>query len=209
MGRSKSRAANQWFTIDLHIHTPASSDFQQPEATYLDILEKAEARSLDMVAFTDHNTVSGYRKMTDEIHQLELLERLGRLLSEERARLERYRRLMGKVLVLPGFEFTATFGFHILCIFPPEKPVREGTRRRNDGIAFSLVLPCFVEILNKSISVIASEAKQSRMSAKSKTSGSPRRFAPRDDGVVQCFLKRLGGRVFSSRPFADNKFSHP
>jgi len=125
MGRLKSRAANQWFTIDLHIHTPASSDFQQPEATYLDILEKAEARSLDMVAFTDHNTVSGYRKMTEEIHQLELLERLGRLLPEERARLERYRRLMGKVLVLPGFEFTATFGFHILCIFPPEKPVRE------------------------------------------------------------------------------------
>jgi len=125
MGRSKSRAANQWFTVDLHIHTPASSDFQQPEATYLDILEKAEARSLDMVAFTDHNTVSGYRKMTDEIHQLELLERLGRLLPEERARLERYRRLMGKVLVLPGFEFTATFGFHILCIFPPDKPVRE------------------------------------------------------------------------------------
>jgi len=125
MGRSKSRAANQWFTVDLHIHTPASSDFQQPEATYLDILEKAEARGLDMVAFTDHNTVSGYRKMTDEIHQLELLERLGRLLPEERARLERYRRLMGKVLVLPGFEFTATFGFHILCIFPPDKPVRE------------------------------------------------------------------------------------
>jgi hypothetical protein len=27
-----------------------------------------------------------------------------------------YRRLLGKILVLPGFEFTATFGFHIIRI---------------------------------------------------------------------------------------------
>jgi hypothetical protein len=27
--------------------------------------------------------------------------------------------------VLPGFEFTATFGFHILAVFSPDKPVRE------------------------------------------------------------------------------------
>ena len=31
---------------------------------------------------------------------------------------------MDEILVLPGFEFTATFGFHILGIFPPETPVR-------------------------------------------------------------------------------------
>ena len=36
-----------------------------------------------------------------------------------------YERLFGKILVLPGFEFTATFGFHILGVFPPEKSVRE------------------------------------------------------------------------------------
>ena len=29
------------------------------------------------------------------------------------------------VLVLPGFEFTATFGFHILGIFAPDTPVRQ------------------------------------------------------------------------------------
>ncbi len=125
MGRNKSRAANQWYTVDLHLHTPASSDYQQLDATYLDILERAEARNLDIIAITDHNTVAGYRKMSDEIDQLELLEKLGRLLPDERAKLERYRRLLNKILVLPGFEFTATFGFHILCIFPPDKPVRE------------------------------------------------------------------------------------
>lgn len=42
---------------------------------------------------------------------------------DEKRRLEEYRRLLSKILVLPGFEFTATFGFHILGIFPSETPV--------------------------------------------------------------------------------------
>ena len=115
----------QWCSTDIHLHTPASSDFQQPEVTYLEILRRAEARGLDIIAFTDHNTVAGYRKMQEEVHQLELLEHLKRILPEEQTRLNEYRRLLEKILVLPGFEFTATFGFHILAIFPPEKPVRE------------------------------------------------------------------------------------
>ena len=106
MARKQNQAANQWYTVDLHLHTPASTDFQQPDATYIDILEKAESRGLDMIAFTDHNTVVGYRKLSDEIQQLELLEKLGRLLPEERTRLDQYRRLMARILVLPGFEFT-------------------------------------------------------------------------------------------------------
>jgi hypothetical protein len=115
----------QWCTIDVHLHTPASSDFQQPEATFLDILHRAEARGLSIIAFTDHNTVAGYRRLRDEIQQLELLERLKRILPEELARLSEYHRLLDKILILPGFEFTATFGFHVLGIFSPEKPVRE------------------------------------------------------------------------------------
>jgi hypothetical protein len=115
----------QWCMIDLHLHTRASSDFQQPEVTYLDLLRRAEARGLAMIAFTDHNTVAGFRSMQEEIHQLELLERLKRIHPEEQSRLNEYRRLLGKVMVLPGFEFTATFGFHVLGIFHPEKPVRE------------------------------------------------------------------------------------
>jgi hypothetical protein len=63
--------------------------------------------------------------MQEEIQQLELLEQLGRTHEEERRRLAEYRRLFARILVLPGIEFTATFGFHILGIFPPSKPVRE------------------------------------------------------------------------------------
>ena len=91
----------------------------------MDIIQRAEARGLDMIAFTEHNSVAGYRRMRQEIEQLEFLEKLGRLLPDEKLRLAEYRRLMNKVLVLPGIEFTATFGFHILGIFPPNKPVRD------------------------------------------------------------------------------------
>ncbi len=125
MTKKKISANMQWRTIDLHLHTPASSDFQQPEVNYLNLLQRAEARGLDIIAFTDHNTVAGYRHMKEELQQLELLQKLNRLVPEEQSRLMEYRRLFNKVLVLPGFEFTATFGFHILGLFPPEKPVRE------------------------------------------------------------------------------------
>ena len=125
MGKKRARTPIQWCTVDLHLHTHASSDYQNPEATYLDILHRAEQRGLNIIAFTDHNTVAGYRQMQEEIHQLELLERLNRLVPEEQAQLSEYRRLLDKILVLPGFEFTATFGFHILGIFPPDKPIRE------------------------------------------------------------------------------------
>ncbi|MBN1437833.1 MAG: putative DNA binding domain-containing protein [Anaerolineales bacterium] len=120
-----SRKNRQWYTVDLHLHTPASSDYQEPGVDMLDILRRAEARGLSAIAVTDHNTVAGYRRMREEIVFLETLEKGGRLTAEERARLEEFRRLLGKLVVFPGFEFTATFGFHILGVFPPEKNVRE------------------------------------------------------------------------------------
>ena len=123
--KKNSRSQMQWHSMDLHLHTPASSDFQQPDVKYLELLQRAEARGLDIIAFTDHNTVAGYRKLQDEVHQLELLERLNRILPEDKNRLREYRRLFEKILILPGFEFTATFGFHIIGLFPPETPVRE------------------------------------------------------------------------------------
>lgn len=130
--RSRGRPAEQgikqiptWRRIDLHLHTPGSSDYQEPRASYLDILQKAEARGLDIIAFTDHNSVAGYAAMRRDIDQLEFLEVNNRLLSEESRRLHEYRRLLSRILVLPGFEFTATFGFHVLSLFPPETSVRK------------------------------------------------------------------------------------
>lgn len=123
--RTRRRDRAEWRRIDLHIHTPASTDFLDRDVSYLDILRAAERKGLDIIAITDHNTMAGYRGMMEEIQQLELLERLGRLRGDEKERLAEYRRLRGQVLVLPGFEFTATLGFHILGIFAPDADVRE------------------------------------------------------------------------------------
>ncbi len=114
-----------WRRIDIHLHTPGSGDYQEPRAGYLDILQRAEARGLDIIAFTDHNSVAGYAALEREMAELTLLEERSRILPEEARRLQEYRRLTERILVLPGFEFTATFGFHILGIFPPETTVRK------------------------------------------------------------------------------------
>lgn len=118
-----SKSSRQWRRIDLHLHTPGSDDYQEPNVSYLDILRQAELRGLDIIAFTDHNTIAGYANMRREIEQLKLLQELGRIEPDEKRRLDDYQRLLKKILVLPGFEVTATFGFHILGIFPADTPV--------------------------------------------------------------------------------------
>ena len=110
--------------MDLHLHTPASADWLEPGVTYLEWLQKAESRGLDIVAITDHNTVEGVAKLRAEIERLTWLEANERLRPQEQRDLEEYRRLGDKILVLPGFEFTATFGFHIIGVFPPEISLR-------------------------------------------------------------------------------------
>ncbi len=121
--RSPNQKNRQWRRMDLHLHTPGSNDYQEPDVGYLDILRQAVIRGLDIVAFTDHNSIAGFAAMKKEIEQLLWLEDLGRIQAAEKQQLEEYRRLLDKLLVLPGFEFTATFGFHILGIFPSETPV--------------------------------------------------------------------------------------
>ena len=121
---SRRKKRMQWYRMDLHVHTPASADYINKDASYIDILRRAEQRGIDILAFTDHNTVNGYAAMTDAIDRLAFLEQSGRAQADELRLLAEYRRLLDKALVLPGFEFTATFGFHILGIFAADTPVR-------------------------------------------------------------------------------------
>jgi len=121
VGRSKNRM--QWYRVDLHLHTPGSIDYKDKDASYVDILRRAEYRGIDIIAFTDHNSVGGWSAMQREIERLEFLDQTGRALADEMRLLAEYRRLLDKILVLPGFEFTATFGFHILGLFAPDTPV--------------------------------------------------------------------------------------
>jgi hypothetical protein len=114
-----------WYRVDLHLHTPGSKDYLEPHVTNLDILHKAESCGLDIIALTDHNTVAGVKRLRKEVEELELLEQLNRIHTEEKQKLNEFRRLLNKILILPGFELTATLGFHILGIFPPQTSLRE------------------------------------------------------------------------------------
>ena len=120
----KKKKQMQWYKMDLHLHTPASADWQEPEASYLDLLRRAEMRGLEIIAITDHNTVAGCAALRAKIEQLDMLERLNRIQPDEKQQLDEYRRIGNRILVLPGFEFTATLGFHVLAIFAPETSIR-------------------------------------------------------------------------------------
>lgn len=124
-GKEGSDKKRQWYKVDLHLHSPASKDYEQPEITYLDMMRRAAEQDLDAIAITDHNTVAGVAAIRKEVEWLTRLEKDDRLTDEERKRLNEWRSLAEKVMILPGFEFTATFGFHILGIFPPETTVRQ------------------------------------------------------------------------------------
>lgn len=114
----------RWYKVDLHLHTPASHDYEEPHISYLEWMRAVAAKGLDIVAITDHNTVAGIGAIRREIEWLTRLETMNRLTDEEQARLTEWRELANQVLVLPGFEFTATFGFHILGVFPPDTSIR-------------------------------------------------------------------------------------
>lgn len=115
---------HRWYKVDLHVHSPASRDYEEPSVTYLDWLRKVVEQGIEIVAITDHNTVAGIGAIRRELEWLARLSEQGRLNEQEQQRFNEWRALGNQVVVLPGFEFTATFGFHILGIFPPDTSIR-------------------------------------------------------------------------------------
>ncbi|MCB0109954.1 MAG: PHP domain-containing protein, partial [Caldilineaceae bacterium] len=106
-GNQQRSGQRKWYRVDLHLHTPGSNDYEERTVTYYDWMQKVLEKELDIVAITDHNTVAGIGAIQREIEWLTRLEKDGRLTEEETARLKAWREFSNKVLVLPGFEFTA------------------------------------------------------------------------------------------------------
>ncbi len=52
--------------FDLHIHTPASTDFKDKKATAEDVVDAAITKGLSGIAITDHQT----SKMVDEVKKI-------------------------------------------------------------------------------------------------------------------------------------------
>ncbi len=125
MARTKPKPKMSWAKVDLHLHTPGSADYIDKTATFVDILRTAEEQELDAIAITDHNSVAGIAGFRRRLETLQFLQSEKRLSPEERDELDEYYRILNRVLVLPGFELTATLGFHILAVFPPQTSIRK------------------------------------------------------------------------------------
>jgi PHP domain len=84
---------SHWWRCDLHVHTAASHDFEDREATPADIVAAARAAGLHAVAVTDHNSAAS----VDEV-----VENAG-----------------PDLVVFPAVELTSVEGAHLLVLFDP------------------------------------------------------------------------------------------
>jgi hypothetical protein len=120
----------EFYKIDFHIHTPESTCCKvgKTDDVYFKILEQAKAQNLDIIAITDHNTVSGYKKilelkerLSSKISILQELEgcssKVNEVINECRTKLELY----NDITIFPGVEITLNPGIHMLVITSPDR----------------------------------------------------------------------------------------
>jgi hypothetical protein len=130
----------KWVGVDLHVHTPASKDYRgsKEDSEYLNVIRKANEfgaagntdrtkkknvasrNPIGCVAFTDHNSVEGFRKYRQLQEETEKLAKgiRGRdpensLVTELEKDLETFR----SVRILMGVELKADPGIHVLLVF--------------------------------------------------------------------------------------------
>ena len=114
---------NDWYSIDCHVHTPASADYRGSrigDDAYYEWLECIQASDLDIVVVADHNTVDGYRKLMSM--QKRLFETIDMLEQDEQEVPPLYREraeLFEGVTLLPAVEVDIYPSLHFLAIFDP------------------------------------------------------------------------------------------
>jgi hypothetical protein len=130
----------KWVGVDLHVHTPASKDYRgsKEDSEYLNAIRKANEfgaagnddrtkkknvvsrNPIGCVAFTDHNSVEGFRKYRQLQEEIERLAKGIRGRDPENSlvsELEKDLETLRSVRVLMGVEMKADPGIHMLLIF--------------------------------------------------------------------------------------------
>jgi len=132
---------DNFIKIDLHIHTPASRDYQgaRNEIEYLQILCEAKSKGLRIIAITDHNSIEGYKailKLKDKLDSQR--ESLSSITDSQQTRksltlIESNLSLFDDLLILPGIEFEVNNGIHLLIIFNNDVPLQRIEKLLLDG----------------------------------------------------------------------------
>ncbi len=133
--KDRIEVPGDWYTIDFHVHSPASRDFKGPDfkgqedsedRSYLWLLEQAQKADLNIIVITDHNEIKGYRRLKEIETELKSTERtLARASEPVPHEVQRQMSLFDQLIILPGVELDAKPGVHYLIIFDPQKPLEE------------------------------------------------------------------------------------
>lgn len=115
-----------YYKIDLHIHTPSSCCYKADDDlddVYYKIIETACNNNLEVIAITDHNTVSGYEKIVQIRDRFktdyDVLMKYSintNDIMDLKYKIDNFE----KLLILPGVELTVNPGIHIILICAPE-----------------------------------------------------------------------------------------
>lgn len=131
----------EWRKTDLHVHTPASKCYRGPseDETYLEILRTAKAKKISAVAITDHNSIEGYKRLLkikdDFLRQRDTLSKnAGQPEIDKKIRTaNKNLSLFQDILILPGVEFEAKPGVHLLVIFDEKTSTDDIQKFIEDG----------------------------------------------------------------------------
>ena len=108
--------------IDLHVHSPASFDYLGDKSShgYAALVEAFVNENVDVIALTDHNTISGYIEYSKQVELSRETYRLmaarddkASIVQELKSEVERF----DKLLVFPGIEISAYPNVHLIFIF--------------------------------------------------------------------------------------------
>src|SRR5689334_6718856 len=92
----KNPRVARFYAADLHVHTPASHDYEDKGTTPSEFVKAAIAKGLDVIAITDHNSAEWVDKVRDAARKTSLS-------------------------VLPGVEISTPL-CHVLAIFDVATP---------------------------------------------------------------------------------------
>lgn len=122
--------------VDLHVHTPASNCYKREcedgdeDAEYISLIKKYVDKNIKVMAITDHNSIEGYIKimkikeeMENSIKTLERFKHLSEIQKELEEKVA-ILNLFNEILILPGVEFDANPGVHLLLVFNPREDVK-------------------------------------------------------------------------------------
>lgn len=127
--------SDEFIAVDLHVHTPASNCYKWEEDTeeeaYINLLRSYKKKDIKVIAITDHNSIEGYNKLIDMKNksrerlaiwsELESVDAVKEKIKEEKEKIE----LFDSIVIMPGIEFEANPGIHILLIFNPDIEVEK------------------------------------------------------------------------------------